>query len=280
MRRRYLEGEALLVECRAGAGIIVMVEGETEQDDAWFYQQWFGDRAREIRFFPQNGWSKVVAAVRELRAALPLRPIYGIVDRDFIDEAVVQAQFEQCPADGVFRTPYYTLENALLDPVGWLKVAHTFGRGSVAGWEMESDAAAHVAEAYRRCLRVSAFNRVVYDEHQRTSEGRGLEYLHHPNAAVDAAERLRAWGRERGAPDDLADAFTRCLDALERMDPEDLAAHVTGKAVLVALGDRLNAALPRGMPPRYLASAYLREHPTPPPPLVKLIETIMRYARR
>lgn len=279
MKRRYLEGEALLIECRAGAGIIVMVEGETERDDAWFYQQWFGDLAREIRFFPQNGWAKVLTAVRDLREALPRHAIYGIVDRDFTEQAIVDHQFEQCPADGIFRTPYYTLENALLEPAGWLAVVHRFARGAPSGWGTEDEVAAHLAEAYRRCLPVAAFNRVVHEEHRRTSHSRTLEYLHHPNAAKDAAERLRRWGRERECVHDLGDAFEQTLMALDTMQPEAYAARVTGKAVLIALCDRLNAALPRGgIPTEYLKDAYLREHPTPPADLVRLIETIRRYA--
>lgn len=280
MRQRYLEGEALRDACIAGQGIIVIVEGETDRDDAWFYRAWFGGLAREIQFFPQNGWSKVLTAVRELREALPFRPIYGIIDRDFFEQALVDAQFETCPSDGIFRTPYYTLENALLDPVGWLKVAHFFGRGPVTGWETIQHAEAHVDEARRRCLPVAAFNRVVYDEHARSSAGRQLAFLHHPNAAVDAAARLRAWGEERAAPHDLGDAFERCLVSLMEMPSDQHGAHVSGKAVLIALCDRLNEALPRGVPPDYLANQYLSQHPTPPPALVKLIETIMRYAGR
>ncbi|MEZ4432711.1 MAG: hypothetical protein R3F65_09880 [bacterium] len=152
-------------------------------------------------------------------------------------------------------------------------------RGPIPGWETSDDAAAHIAEAQRRCLPVAAFNRIVYDEHHRSSAGRQLEFLHHPNAAANAAERLRAWGEERAAPQDLGEVFDRCLASLAAMTPGSTRLKVSGKAVLVALCDRLNEALPRGVPPDYLASQYLSQHPTPPPPLVKLIETIMHYAR-
>lgn len=280
MNRRYLEGDALLIECRAGAGIIVIVEGETERDDAWFYQQWFGDLAREIRFFPQNGWLKVLAAVVSLRAALPSRAIYGIIDRDFTEQAIIDAQRTQCPPDGIFRTPFYTLENALLDPAVWLEVARIYGRGAITGWATVDDVTAQVADAYERCLPVGAFNRVVFDEHERDSSGHTLEYLRHPNAATGAAARLRQWGKTRGAPDDLGDAYDHRLTTLTALPLAEQSLHVTGKAVLTALCDRLNAALLRGgVPASYLADAYLREHPQPPPALAELIASIVRFAR-
>lgn len=49
----------------SGSGVCVIVEGQTEQDDAWFYNRWFGNQAREITFFPQDGWTRVVDAVVE-----------------------------------------------------------------------------------------------------------------------------------------------------------------------------------------------------------------------
>ena len=72
----------------AGSGVCVIVEGQTEQDDAWFYNYWFGDRARQVTFFPQNGWEHVVDAVAELRARFKM--VYGIIDRDF--ETLVEAE--------------------------------------------------------------------------------------------------------------------------------------------------------------------------------------------
>ena len=67
MTQPYVQGPALVMACSSGTGAIVIVEGETFQEDCWFFGQWFGDRAREVTFFPQNGWMKVRAAVAELR---------------------------------------------------------------------------------------------------------------------------------------------------------------------------------------------------------------------
>ena len=126
---RYPEGDALLAVCRAGLGKLVIVEGETDYDDPYFYGRWFGDLARELTFIPQNGHEKVLKAVQDLRTRLsPAREVYGIRDRDFSDDSAWQAQANAIPTDGVLFTRWYTLENYLLVPDGWFKaVARTVG---------------------------------------------------------------------------------------------------------------------------------------------------------
>ncbi len=136
-------------------GIFIVVEGETELDDAWFYSQWFSDRARQITFFPQDGWEKVVGAVENLRARLGAKRVYGIVDRDF--EGTVS--LEVCPADGILRTPKYTLENYLLNPEDWFKYVHPHtGRASKPGWNTLEEARATIESFYRQCAPLSAYN--------------------------------------------------------------------------------------------------------------------------
>lgn len=51
--------DELEVALSRGQGIAVIVEGNSYQDDPWFYGQWFGDRAQEATFYPQNGWYQV-----------------------------------------------------------------------------------------------------------------------------------------------------------------------------------------------------------------------------
>jgi hypothetical protein len=44
MGESYPQGEALLAACRSGRGVIVIVEGERYDEDAWFYDRWFAAR--------------------------------------------------------------------------------------------------------------------------------------------------------------------------------------------------------------------------------------------
>lgn len=279
MKQRYLEGEALLAACRAGSGVIVMVEGETAQDDAYFYQQWFGGQAREITFLPQNGWRRVEAAVRELRAALPHRAIFGLVDRDFTPRDIIDSQHAQCPSDGIYRLPFYTLENALLEPEGWLAVARLFSRAPLHGWETLEAIDDRIGEAYSACLPLAAYNRVVHDESHRLESGERRRYLKDPRRVQRALPNLDEWGRRRGAPDDLSGRYDHHLAALGDLRRVEWATHVTGKAVVSVLCDRFNASLTRGVPHEHLINAYLREHPEPPAALTRIVEAILTAAK-
>ena len=78
MSPAYVQGPALLTACSAGQGAIVIVEGESSQEDAYFYGRWFGARAREVSFFPQNGWQKVRAAVSAGARGVAERPANAV----------------------------------------------------------------------------------------------------------------------------------------------------------------------------------------------------------
>src|SRR5437588_11652686 len=106
----------LELQVRAGSPVAVIVEGEDVGDDAWVYgDPWFGSRAREVRFFGQDGWSRVLEAVTALRIVLPGFPIFGIIDRDFTEDAELDALVPS----GVYRSRLYSVENYLLDPPCW-----------------------------------------------------------------------------------------------------------------------------------------------------------------
>lgn len=281
---RYVSGQALVTKCRTGRGAIVVLEGETEHDDPYFYGRWFGDLARQVSFFPQNGWEKVVVAVKELREAIPDRPVFGIVDRDFADGAVVEAQEHAVPADGVFRTRRYTLENYLLDPVGWAKCAATLHRGTApAPWDHAEGVAAKLEQAYRACAGVAAWNVIVSAECRREPQHPvgSPGYREHPDALPkDPAQELMRWGAQRAAPRSLADEFSARLARMQQMNVQELSCWVTGKAVLkvflrdfpVPFGPRIHNEV--------LKNLYLNAHPAPPDELDGLVRRIITLAGR
>jgi hypothetical protein len=65
------------IRWQTAGGVCIVVEGETDQDDAWFYNRWFNNRSSQVTFYPQNGWEKVTAAITELRQRNPGNPVYG-----------------------------------------------------------------------------------------------------------------------------------------------------------------------------------------------------------
>jgi len=276
--------DELEVTIRAGRGVAVIVEGQSAEEDPWFYGQWFGDRARQVTFFPQNGWARVVEAVAELRRRCPNIPIYGIIDRDFAEEGTLDADFATL---GILRTSCYTLENYLLDPVCWAAVFRLIFRrqGSAPnGWDQTERVQEHIEAAYRSCLDLAAYNRVIktvgeryHELAQATADG-DREYLHHPDAftKIGPAARLAAWGQKMGCPEDLGARFHEYRAALETASPADLQKVVSGKHVLHVLQSRF-PLLPRagrfGL--SHYLNLYLDRCPDPPADLTRIVERVI-----
>ncbi|MEM9463533.1 MAG: DUF4435 domain-containing protein [Myxococcota bacterium] len=281
MKQSHLRGGALLAECAAGRGAIVIVEGEHREDDEYFYNHWFGALGPQISFFAQNGWERVVEAVAELRPQLPHRPVFGIIDRDFADESRLLAQYQHPPTDGIYRLTRYTLENYLLEPNGWHAVIDTLTRGNPpGGWTSPAEVAAQIDAAYRRCIVLAAWNRTVHDELTRQS-GQSIGFRDHPAALahVDPAQQLATWGRSRDPPHPLYEVFAEHRIRLERAEPTQWPIEITGKAVLKVLLRQLQLATSQ-IPFETLCTWYLHLHPTPHPEIAAVINAILDAAAR
>jgi hypothetical protein len=228
----------------SGSGVCVIVEGETELEDAWFYNYWFGSRSREVTFFPQDGWERVVDAVTTLRIKLGAKRVYGIVDRDFEENVV----YDPLPDDGILRTSKYTLENYLLNAECWFEYVqpHTL-RVSKPGWNSLDEARATTEEFYRECLPLSAYNWVLRQARKRDYAGyktlrdTDKEYKKHPYAIAnieDTLTHLRSIQAQLNIPDDLGQMYTERLTNLEQMSLADLEQVVSGKYVITLLRER------------------------------------------
>ena len=281
--------DALELEVRAGRGVAIIVEGNSYEDDPWFYSQWFSDRARQVTFFPQNGWDRVVSAVDELRCRCPDMPIYGIIDRDFAPASSLDAEFE---SHGILRTPRYTLENYLLDPHCWASVFRFVFRrqiGSSQGWHDPLRVQGYVEQCYRDCLPLAAHNCVIKfgceqypDQAARTPETERA-YREHPDAlrAVDPIIKLRMWGQQLHATQDLGDLFAQTMTALEQAGTAAWQQQISGKYVLRELHRRFPRLPSAGQfALTHYLNLYLRECPEAPPDLVALIERILQDAGR
>lgn len=269
----------------SGSGVCILVEGETELEDAWFYNTWFGDRAREITFFPQDGRGKVVQAVAELRPRLGARRVYGIVDRDFEE----QSDYPPVPDNGVLCTPRYTLENYLLDAGCWFKYIepHTL-RMPKPGWNSPEQAQATIEGLYRECLPLSAFNWTLRQARGRSYAAfQGLreadrEYKEHPRALEnlgDVTAHLRSIRAQMGLPDDLGLMYAGRMAALEGMPLASLEQVVSGKYVLSLLRERFPLRLSGKEAWDDVLSAYIHGCPAPPADLVNLVDLILQDAR-
>lgn len=264
----------------AGSGLCIIVEGETEQDDPWFYQQWFGGEARRFTFFPQNGWEKVEEAVAALRKTLGPKKVYGIIDRDF-EPAVI---YPPVPADGILRTTHYTLENYLLKPECWFNYvqSHTL-RAPQPGWITLTEAQATLLELYRQCLPLSAYNWTLRQARRlnevafRLLPAKDQQYREHPKslADIDVLAKLAKIQTDLGLVDNLPLLYQTRLAQLQAMATDEWPQFISGKYVLKMLRDTFPI---RPVAWDNVLSAYMSICHVPPADLVSLLEIIWQDA--
>lgn len=281
----YPAVDELEVTVRAGRGVAVIVEGQTAEEDPWYYNQWFGDRARQVTFFPQDGWPLVIKAVVELRRRCPEIPVYGIIDRDFAEDETLDADFTTL---GILRTPAYTLENYLLDPTCWAAVFHFIFRrqsGAPEGWDRPEQAQAYIAAACAACLDLTAYNQVIKYGTEQCPEfahvAAGRSYLHHPDALnrQDPAGMLSIWGQQIGCSEELGQLFRQKRASLDGVRLAEWKRVVSGKHILSVLHSQF-PLLPHagrfGL--SHYLNWYLRECPDAPMDLIQIIDRIIADA--
>lgn len=266
----------------AKSGLCLIVEGETDQADPWFYQRWFGAASRRFTFFPQDGWEKVQTAVSALRASLGRRKVYGLIDRDFEPAP----SYPPLPPDGVVRTAKYTLENYLLDAECWFNTVHPFTlRQAKPGWNTLAETQTTIAELYRQCLSLSAYNWVL--RQARTANPVGFatlpdrEYREHPRGLpADTVGTLRAVQTHLGLTDDLGQLYLDRLAWLQDQPFTEWEQLVSGKYVLKLLRETFPLGLSGRQAWDDMLGAYMRECYEPPPDLVTLLEAIWQDAQK
>jgi hypothetical protein len=276
----YQQPAEIEIEWRkAGKGICIIVEGETAQDDAWYFGEWFNNRAQDFTFIPQNGWQKVLDAVAFLRPRLGEKKVYGIRDRDF----ETNISLEPFPANGIACTPKYTLENYLLDPEAWHKVAGQFlRRNPVTGWMTVAELTETIRGNYRACLSLSAFNwclRLARQENNAAFTAlteAEKSYREHPQALqnIDVPVYLGELGRKTGLP--LDERYEERLTWLNASDYAIWEQVVSGKYVLKLLKERFPIALGARQAWVGVLDAYMQHCTTPPVDLLNVLEFIYR----
>ncbi len=268
-----------------GSGVCVIVEGETERDDPWFFQRWFGDRARDVTFFPRDGWELVIQSVTDLRAraALGVKKVYGIVDRDF--EIPVYSPF---PTDGILRLRKYTLENYLLDPGIWFAVVQPFlQRNPKPGWRTEAEIQTTIETLYRDCIPLAAYNWTLHTAQCQNpnaiyqSSANDWAYAAHPQTLRewnDIPARLQALQARAGISENLAQLYTNRLTALQSEPIDQLETFVTGKVVLKLLREAFPLRVSGKPMWDSILGAYMHYCLVPPPDLSKLVDVILENA--
>lgn len=269
---------------KSGSGICIIVEGETEMDDPWFYQQWFGGFSKKVSFFPQNGWEMVVDAVAVLRPKLGSKRVYGIVDRDFAPTV----SYEPFPADGILRTTKYTLENYLLDPECWFEFVKRFMlRSPKPGWNTLAEVQTTTERLYRECIPLSAYNWTLQQARDRDPVAftalRPTErrFFDHPRAIShlgDISNRLRSIQKRIGITDDLGQLYLNRQAEWQAMPLSELEEVISGKYVLKRLKEEFPINLAGRQAWDDMLSGYMYQCPEPPKNLKEIINLILKDA--
>lgn len=270
---------------KSGAGVCVIVEGETEQDDAWFYNQWFGDRAREITFFPQNGWTEVINAVTTLRTTIGSKSVYGIIDRDFVPNIT----YPPLPPDGILRTPKYTLENYLLDPDCWFQYIRPYTRRTPKpGWNTLEEVIVTIENLYRVCIPLTAYNWTLFEARNQnyqnfiTLPSPQKTYKEHPKAIAeigDVPAYLQGIEAAMGLTGDyLGWRYTNLTTIMARSSLSSLEQVISGKYVLTLLKEQFPLRISGRQTWDDILGAYIDTCPTPPEDLRLLVDLILQDA--
>lgn len=269
---------------KSGSGVCIIVEGETELEDAWFYQQWFDYRAREVSFFPQDGYEQVTLAVEELRPRLGAKSVYGIIDRDFAPDVTSLP----LPENGVFRTQKYTLENYLLNPECWFEYIRPHTRRSPKpGWNSLAEAEATILSLYQGCVPLSAYNWTLHQARAQNYEAFKVlpeadrQYKRHPKALdnMDVPDRLHQLQKQmRLTGLDLPQLFGKQVEALMEAALDTLETMVSGKFVLTLLREQFPLKVFGRQAWDDVLGAYIDKCSDPPGDLVELIEFILQDA--
>lgn len=268
------------IRWQTAGGVCVVVEGETDQDDAWFYNRWFSNRSSQVTFYPQNGWEKVTAAIAELRQRNPGIPVYGILDRDFETPPICPP----VPPDGILRTRKFATENYLLSPDCWFQCIEPYLlRNPRPDWASPGLVRGKIEALYHECLPITAYNwtlrearRIDFNAFRRLVESDRKDRVH-PDQLLsrNPAADLNGIAATMAIADDLGAIYQERLAYLQTCDPAALEELVNGKFVMKRLRQSFPLQPLQAKTWDDMLSSYVFRCPDPPSDLAALIDTII-----
>lgn len=272
------------IRWQTAGGVCIIVEGETDQDDAWFYNRWFNHRPGHVTFYPQNGWEKVTAAVTELRQRNAGNPVYGIIDRDY----ATTPAYPPAPADGILRTRKFATENYLLRPDCWFRCIEPYLlRNPRPHWASPDLVRGKIEALYQECLPITAYNwtlrearRIDFDAFKNVAEHDRKDRVHPDQfRGRNPLDDLNGIATTMGITDDLGEIYQDRLAYLQTCDLEELEELVNGKFVMKLLRQSFPI---QPLPPKTwddMLSSYIFHCSHPPSDLAALVDAILADAQ-
>lgn len=95
-----------------GPRILVLVEGDSDQRA---FEDWYKDRLSDLMFQSVTGVQSVQTRLQEALAQGHRKRVYGIIDRDFRNDAEVEQRLTD-QNEHLFALRRYAIENYLLEP--------------------------------------------------------------------------------------------------------------------------------------------------------------------
>ncbi|MBI3764085.1 MAG: hypothetical protein HY260_19765 [Chloroflexi bacterium] len=250
---------------RSGSACSVLVEGEEQASDAWILKSILLDTlGEEVTFHGRDGRERLLSELPGFLQQFPNDRIFAILDRDFLEDGLVERGYAPNYPGHLFVWRRFTIENYLLEPAG---VAEAIEEFYMHQPERISEAlrSAETVEQFllgwcRRLAPQVAGSWVISDLN-REARGRGLsvearryfEDLTQRDSAWVLAELIRHYDGWRMAHPDLFNegaVKARFEDRLNRVSAKAQTlsgAHqvVSGKVIMKAL----YAELPEGPKP-------------------------------
>jgi hypothetical protein len=211
---------------------LVLVEGPTDVD---VFKEWYRDRLSQIAFYPAEGHPNVESFLNEILAKSVTRRAYGIIDRDFRDEAEVNAALAD-PGGHLFILYRYAIENYLLEPAAVLEELRQY-HGTGLAVDDEAIMAQSLLDICRWLKPVMAANWVFWEKDVAQGSSR-VESFGEGFPADDRPLLIRETARRLGCSEEEAER--RVVEKEARIDAalgqlESAYARINGKHILERL---------------------------------------------
>ncbi len=108
---------------RDGSGCAVLVEGEEQASDAWILKSiLLKTVSEEVTFHGRDGRERLLSELPDILRQLPSDRVFAILDRDFLEDELVEPRYVPDYSGHLFIWRRFTIENYLLEPA-WIAEA-------------------------------------------------------------------------------------------------------------------------------------------------------------